>query len=282
MSELQAERTPETRARGRRRHLLLFLIFLLLMGFYAATNPDRLLHDGLLGTMDYAGYAVCHRLTGHSFVFGGRQMPLCARCTGMYLGIALTFTVLGLSGRRRWTDLPPLRVLLVLAGFVAAMGVDGLNSYSHFFPDAPHLYQPRNWLRLVTGMGTGLGMGLVAFPALAQTLWRRQERRPSLSSLSELGGLTALAAILVLLVLSNQIPLLYVLSIVSALGVVLILTALNTIFLLIILRREARADSWRQALVPLVAGLSLALLQIAAISALRYALTGTMTGFPGL
>lgn len=40
----------------------------------------------------------------------------------------------------------------------------GINSYSHFFPAAPHLYEPRNWLRLVTGMGTGVAMGRSSFP----------------------------------------------------------------------------------------------------------------------
>ena len=44
--------------------------------------------------------------------------------------------------------LPPLPVLLVLIGFIGLMGIDGVNSYSHFFPNAPHLYEPRNWMRL--------------------------------------------------------------------------------------------------------------------------------------
>jgi hypothetical protein len=162
------------------------------------------------------------------------------------------------------------------------MGVDGLNSYSHFFPDAPHLYQPRNWLRLITGMGTGLGMGIVSFPALAQTLWRDQIYREPIASWRELGGLVALALILFSLVLSNRPVLLYVLSIVSAAGVVVIMTALNTILLLLVTRREARVDSWLQAVRPLAVGLMLALLQIAAISYVRFSLTGTMTGFPGV
>ena len=254
----------------------------LLLGFYTATDPERLLHSDILGTVDYAGYTVCHRLTDHSFTFAGRQMPLCARCTGIYLGISLVFAVLAIAGRWRWTELPSLPMLLVLGFFVAVMGVDGLNSYSHFFPDAPHLYQPRNWLRLITGMGTGLGMGIVSFPALAQTLWRDQIYREPIASWRELGGLVALALILFSLVLSNRPVLLYVLSIVSAAGVVVIMTALNTILLLLVTRREARVDSWLQAVRPLAVGLMLALLQIAAISYVRFSLTGTMTGFPGV
>ena len=106
------------------------------------------------------------------------------------------------------------------------MGIDGINSYSHFFPNVPHIYEPQNWLRLVTGMGTGLAMGGILFPALAQALWRDQQLRPALGNLSELAGLVLVAAIAVALVLSNQSTILYVLGLASAIGVILILTAL--------------------------------------------------------
>src|SRR5688572_20279766 len=231
---------------GRWLAVLIALAALLVLGFYTVTDPARAAHDPVLTTADYAGYAVCHRITERSFTVAGRQFPLCARCTGMFLGVALTFVVLLLAGRGRWSDLPPLPVMAVLLGFIGLMGIDGVNSYSHFFPNLPHLYEPRHWLRLLTGMGTGLAMGSIIFPALAQTLWWEQERRPSLGNLRELAGLVLLAGVVILLVLSNLQPVLYVLALISAAGVVL------------------------------------AVLQIAAISFARYSLTGTMAGFPGL
>jgi hypothetical protein len=82
--------------------------------------------------------------------------------------------------------------------------------------------------------------------------------------------------------LSNLSPILYVLALVSGAGVVIILASINCVLMLIAIRRDAQALSWRQAAVPLAAGLVLALVQIAAASILRYNLTGTMTGFPGL
>ncbi len=255
---------------------------LLLMGFYAATNPEWLHDHAPLDGADIAGYAFCHRITDRSFTIAGRQMPLCARCTGMYLGAILVFLVLGLAGRGRWSKMPPNQVLLVLLGFVALMGLDGLNSYSHFFDQLPHLYAPQNWLRLVTGMGTGLAMGLFVYPAMTQTLWREQENRPVIGSWAELAGLVFVAGLLILLILSNQAPFLYVLGLMSAAGVVLILTCLNSLVLLILLKREAQADNWRQAAGPLLIGLTLAIVQIGVIGIVRFSLTGTMTGFPGL
>lgn len=268
----------------RRRHGLALLLFLclVLVGFDMLIDTAGIPNSNALAVADYAGYTVCHRLTAHSFVFAGRQMPLCARCSGMYLGIALVFSVLLLAGRWRWSEMPPLSILLAFGFMLGVMGIDGLNSYSHFFPDGPHLYEPQNWLRLVTGMGTGIAMGSVAFPALAQTLWKRQVRRPSIASWRELAGILGLALVVILLVLSNQAGLLYVLSLVSALGVVAILTTINTVMMLLVLRREGRAQRLTQVIGPLLIGLCLALLQIAIVSYARYALTGTMTGFPGL
>jgi uncharacterized membrane protein len=267
------------------RRVTLFLIVLAVMfvlGIYTITDVERLAHDPALGGMDYAGYAICHRITERSFSVAGRQLPLCARCTGMYLGVALSFLVLGLAGRFKWAQLPSAKIMGVFLGFVVLMGIDGVNSYSHFFPDFPHVYEPQNWLRLVTGMGTGLAMGVFIFPALAQTLWRDYKWRPVLGGFKELFLLIFLALVVVLMVLSNQPLLLYVLGIVSALGVVAILTVINSMVLLLVTRRDARSISWRQAAVPLAIGLVLAVGEIAVVSFLRFSWTGTMTGFPGL
>lgn len=268
---------------GRRTTLFLVALgVLFILAFYTVTDLDRLAHDPALSGLDYAGYAVCHRITERSFTIAGRQLPLCSRCTGMYLGVALTFMVLALAGRTRWAQLPSTKVMGILVGFIGVMGIDGINSYSHFFPNFPHIYEPQNWLRLVTGMGTGLAMGVFIFPALAQTLWRDYEWRPSLTGIRELFWLLALAAVLILLVTSNQPLLLYVLGIVSAAGVVAILTVINTMVLLLASRRDARFTRWREAALPLLAGLLLAVVEITAISVVRFTLTGTMTGFPGL
>ncbi|MCA9974387.1 MAG: DUF2085 domain-containing protein [Anaerolineales bacterium] len=276
---VQAWQQPQTR-----RWLLLALSVgtLLLMGFYTVTEPAHLAHSHALDGVDWLGYAVCHRITERSFIINGRQLPLCARCTGMYLGVMVVFAVVFVHGRLRWTELPPWQLLLLLLGFIGVMGIDGINSYSHFFPDAPHLYTPRNWLRLLTGVGTGLAMGSFILPALAQTLWRVPVRRAPLGTFSQLVELLLVAAVTILLVLSNQPLLLYVLAFVSTAGLLLILGAINTILGLTLLRRDGRATRWRETAVPLLIGVLLAIIELSAISYLRFSLTGTMTGFPGL
>jgi len=269
---------------GLRRWLLLMIVvgILLVMGFYAVTDGGYLQNDPILDGADWSSYALCHRITERSFTINGRQFPLCARCSGMYLGVALVIMVMILAGRMRRALLPPLPLLLILFAFIAIMGIDGINSYSHFFPNAPHLYQPHNWLRLLTGMGTGVAMGLILLPALAQSLWRSPQYHPIIGTKRELTELLVLAVLTVLLLLSNQSALLYVLALVSVAGLLFIVTALNTIILLILFRKDGRATSWKQTVVPLLTGFLFAVVQISIISAVRLNLTGTMTGFPGL
>ena len=56
---------------------------------------------GLLGKADAVGYAVCHRIDERSFHVFGRQLPLCARCTGEFNAAALALIFQGFVSRRR-------------------------------------------------------------------------------------------------------------------------------------------------------------------------------------
>ncbi|MBE2223920.1 MAG: DUF2085 domain-containing protein [Anaerolineae bacterium] len=281
---LANEKVEQKRPLPRRRGviLLISLAILLIMAFYTITDSAHLTHSHVLNGADWMGYAVCHRITERSFTIAGRQFPLCARCTGMYLGVFLVFLLLWLGGRLRRGGMPSTPIMLILMAFVVIMGIDGINSYLHFFPNAPHLYEPRNWLRLLTGMGTGLMMGIIIVPALMQILWRDISYKPVLATFREFAGIIVVALLLVLLLLSNQATINYVLALASTAGLLLIVMSLNVVFLLIVLRREGRAEKWQQIILPLTIGFILAILELSIISTLRFNWTGTMTGLPGL
>ena len=51
----------------------------------------------------YIGGLVCHQQASRSFHIGGVQMPVCARCAGLYFGGALGVLVPLLAGRSRWS-----------------------------------------------------------------------------------------------------------------------------------------------------------------------------------
>ena len=235
---------------------------------------------GLLTKMDMVGYAVCHRITARSFITAGRQLPLCARCTGTFIG-----TLVGFFGqavvlrRRRAADFPPFHVTAILVGFVLVWAADGLNSSLTLF-DGPHLYEPQNWLRLTTGALHGLTMSVFVYPVFNFTLWRHPASEQTVRSLRELGVLILLEAGLVGLVLTQWPFLLYPLALLGALGVLTLLTSVNTMLVLLITRRENVMDTWRDSIIPLLVGFTASLIQVGAIDLVRYTLTGTLEGIP--
>lgn len=245
---------------------------LLLLGWLLNTP------GGLLGKADAIGYAVCHRIDLRSFHLGERQLPLCARCTGMYLGAVLGLVYQGVL-RRRHGGAPTRAVLAVLALLVIGFAVDGVNSFISFFPGAPILYQPQNWSRLLTGTGMGVAIAAALYPALNQSIWVDWNPRPALPGLRSLGGLLLLGVIVDLLVLSENPLLLYPLALISAGGVLVLLTLVYSMVWLMLFRRENAYFKTQQLLLPLIGGFGLAILQIALLDLARYALTGTWDGF---
>jgi len=234
---------------------------------------------GLLGKVDAIGYAVCHRIDLRSFHLGDRPLPLCSRCTGMYLGALLGFGFLALRGRGRAARLPSLPIVLTFGLFGLAFAVDGLNSYLHFFPGAPVLYEPSNALRLVTGTLLGLGLSVVVYPGFQQTVWRQTLDAPVLRSFGELAVLLGAAGIVIGLVLTENPLILYPLALLSGLGVIVLLTSVYSMVVLLLLRKENRADTWRDLAWPLLGGLTLGFLQISLLDLGRFAVTGTWSGF---
>jgi uncharacterized membrane protein len=252
--------------------LIFVAVGLLLVGWLLNTPA------GLLGKADAVGYAICHRIDVRSFHLGERQLPLCARCTGMYLGAMLGLGFQAFTGKRR-AGMPPWRVLVVLGALVLAFGVDGVNSYLHLFPGAPALYEPNNLLRLLTGSGMGLALALVLYPAFNQAVWQQVDPTPAVSGLRYF--LLLLGSVLVLdwLVWINNPLLLYLFALVSAAGVLVLLTMVYSLFWLLISRKENTCQRLSQMLLPLVGGFGVALLQIALFDLARFALTGTWDGF---
>jgi uncharacterized membrane protein len=251
---------------------LLVLATIIILAVWLAKTPD-----GLLGKADAIGYAVCHRIDARSFHLGNRQLPLCARCSGMYLGALLGLVYQLAQGRRG--GMPSLKTYGVLALLVGAFGVDGTNSFLHFFPQAPGLYQPTNWLRLVTGTGMGIALSAVLLPVFHQTLWKTWDSRRALGSLRQMSGLIGLGALLVLLLLTGNEIVLYPLALLSAAGVMVLLTMVYTMILILLSRADNTFEKLRQIWLPLVGGFTLALLQIAAIDLVRFMMTGTWAGF---
>ncbi len=252
--------------------LALMALGMLLVGWLLSTPP------GLLGKADAIGYAVCHRIDLRSFHLGERPLPLCARCSGMYLGALLGLAYQGYLKPRR-AQMPHRSVWLVIALLAVAFVVDGLNSFASLLPGAPGLYPPRNALRLLSGTGMGIAIAAALYPALNQTVWKAYLPEAALSSLRGLAGLLLLGIGVDALVLSDNPLILYPLALLSAGGVLVVLTLAYTMLVIMFLGHENRYLHWDSLTLPMTGGFGLALAQIALLDLVRYLITHTWDGF---
>ena len=83
--------------------------------------------------MERMGSAVCHQMAERSFIFDGMQMPLCARCTGIYIGAFFAFCFFFL--KKRMGNGRPFSVMQALLTGLAVLpvGIDGVGSYLGFW-----------------------------------------------------------------------------------------------------------------------------------------------------
>ncbi|HEX7540754.1 MAG TPA: DUF2085 domain-containing protein [Anaerolineales bacterium] len=263
------------------KYLVIAAALLVFIGWFLNTPP------GLFGKADAIGYAVCHRIGERSFHIGSYQLPLCARCSGMYLGAVTGLVFQSIIGWKR-VKIPHWSIIALLVVFVAAFGIDGSNSYLYLLkqvspgilPNIPNIYVPNNTLRLLTGSGMGLGMAVMLFPAFNQTVWADGEDKPAIPGWKAFGLLLGIQVIFDLLVLTESPIVLYPLAIISVLGVWLLLTMVYSLVWVMVMGQDNHFTKLRQLWLPLLAGLTIAMIQTAAIDALRFWLTGTWGAFP--
>jgi hypothetical protein len=196
----------------------------------------------------------------------------------MYLGAILGLVYQAMTGSRR-TGKPARGVIVVLGLLALAFAVDGLNSYVSLFPGAPTLYEPRNTWRLVTGTGMGLAIAAALFPAFNLSVWTEVLPEPALGGWRPLASMLALGALLDLIVLSENSLVLYPLALISAAGVLVLVTLVYSMIWLMIFRQEGTIHRASELLLPLAGGFALGMGQIILLDFGRFLLTGTWDGF---
>jgi len=114
---------------------------------YAATHGSNLSAAAIYAI----GSVICHQRPERSFHLWSAQLPVCARCTGIYFGAALGGVVAILtaprSGSAVWQSATPARIALALAVAPAALSL----VYEWVTGDTPS-----NMLRAATGIVLGV------------------------------------------------------------------------------------------------------------------------------
>ena len=241
---------------------------------------------GILGKADAVGYAICHRIDERSFHIFGRQLPLCARCTGEFFAAGVSLLFFAFVSPRK-SGMPGWKLGVPLILFLLAFGIDGSNSYLYLlkqtaagaFDNIPNLYIPNNTLRLFTGSGMGIALASIIFPAFNSSAWKEHDPAPALNW-KKLGSIIGIVLVIDLLILTEHPAVLYPIAIVSVLGVLSLLIIVFSMVWVLIMRLENAFDNLTQMWMPFLAGTTLAFLMIAIIDLLRFSLTGTWGAFP--
>jgi uncharacterized membrane protein len=233
--------------------------------------------SGVEGKTRAAGYSVCHQIESHTLVVNDKFLPLCARCTGTFIGVLVGW--LYLSSKQKRGGIPSVSKIVLFGVFFLAFVLDGVNSTLSILPGIHPIYTPSNPLRLATGLGFGLVLAVLVKTLWNQTLWKDSSSLPVLISWKQTAGIILILAAIWLFVLSNIPYSFYPIAIFSTLGIFVILTIVYSLLWCIILKRENLLKTFQDGIRIYLAGAISAIVQVGFMDLLRFWLTGTWQGF---
>ncbi len=189
-------------------------------------------------------HGLCAQQPTHTFHFGDARLPFDARMSGIYGGFALTSIFFLLRGRWSQSGIPPVGVCLFLGFGILSLAIDGVNS-TLLDMGLWYLYEPMNEMRLATGLLTGLALAVFVWLLAGMIAFRNPETRQQklIASYRELGVILGLFTGYALLVLSGWEPLRLLLTALLIVSAVAALTGLSLAFVLLIGKRENRAQT---------------------------------------
>ncbi|MBN1288621.1 MAG: DUF2085 domain-containing protein [Actinobacteria bacterium] len=124
--------------------------------------------DFIIDIMNQVGFAVCHQLPERTFKYSGMYLPVCARDTGLFLGIAVCFIALFIAYRREACTYPSPFKSTLLACFVVPMLLD-------IFTVSAGMRITTNNMRLATGSFAGTGIAALVFPIVSGVFFKEGE-----------------------------------------------------------------------------------------------------------
>ncbi len=235
---------------------------------------------------DFLGSGICHQLGGHSYTIDGVQLPLCARCTGIYLGAFLSLGFFLVRGRAMSAQLPRMTVMIPMMLALPLMAFDGINSLINYAAvesgaalSVSPLYEPQNIFRIVTGALVGIAIMSMLLPVLNLTLWKRPDSKPIIGGWREMGVLAVIVAAAIAVVHFGPALALEPIALMSGLGLVAVVFIINLIAVVSIAKRDGQAARRSQVLGPALIALLLAVGELSLLAGARGVATSTL-GLP--
>lgn len=165
--------------------LIIWFIGNIITPYLAPANTINFGNDGIVGADDNAGYiatiesgiarffyhagdANCHQRAERSFFLHGNQMPFCARCTSIFLGLAIGAALLIFFSLE-------LHIFWILLGLVPMALDGGIQLITS--------YESTNLMRFLTGslagIVTGIALGYIVSELGKIVINKRQIKKDS-------------------------------------------------------------------------------------------------------
>ena len=214
-------------------------------------------------------HGLCAQRPTHSFTIGGELLPFDARMTGIYSGAIWSWVVFSVRRRLLAAVTPRLPVLLILAGAVAVMGIDGFNALLVDL-GSWHPYEPHNLVRFFTGFGTGVAIASLQVWLIGGSLFKLARNSRSWDSVRELWWTVPVSMGAIALIWIDQGWMYPVIASMLIASAWITVTGLMLVVIVSLLRAEARIVSPRGLEAPLIVSAVAALFVILGLAQFRF------------
>ena len=212
---------------------------------------------------------ICHQIPAHCFYYGGHPLPLCARCMGTFSGALVALLTLWAMGQGRRSRLPSWQVGGLLIAATGFWALDGANSLARSFWGWHGLYTPSNTLRLFTGIGSGLALGVVLYPIYHFAMWGGTDGRRVLDRGWQIGVLLLAEVALAGIILAWRSAPFFLWLVILVGAVVTVFSTVNAALIVLLRKKEGFAGCWMQIVPYLVIGLVCGLVETGLMAVLR-------------
>ncbi len=124
------------------------------------------------------GAMICHQLPTRTLLLNDMPLPVCARDTGIYIGMFVSLLYLYIKGRWKSDKPPKLSLTLALCLLLIPMMLDGVSSYVGF-------RTTNNLIRVLSGGFFGMGIPFFLLP-LANFKVNSPNKFASLNAMKEI------------------------------------------------------------------------------------------------
>ena len=177
-------------------------------------------------------------------------MPMCSRCTGIYVGFLFSLVAILVIERRIKGEFPSVKTALITTGIILIMGLDVIVS-------TLKIYSSNNYIRFITGFLVGWVLVPVMLPLKNVLMWKKLIKKPYLNSKKYFFIWLACGIILIIAFILSYRKVLIFWGINSILGMIILITFVILILFFAICRKLTNSiNSWKYYLLSLTAGVA--------------------------